>query len=151
MEKEKKIENTIFIHAAPSRVWETLINPMETRQYMFGCETVSEWIPGSDLLWQGTFEGKSVVFVSGKVLEIRPERFLAYSVIDPNSAMPQTPENHLKVTYSLEPKSGGTELLVTQSGYETAANGEQRYIDSYNNGEGWNPILIQIKKLAEQK
>ena len=151
MEKEKKIQNTVFIQAPPSRVWDTLINPMETKKYMFGCETVSEWLPGSDLLWQGTHEGKTMVFVSGKVLEIRPERFLAYSVIDPNSAMPQTPENHLKVIYSLEPKAGGTELLVTQSGFETAANGEKRYQDSYNNGDGWNPILAQIKKLAEQR
>lgn len=151
MESEKKIQNTIFIQAPPSRVWDTLINPMETKLYMFGCETVSEWIPGSDLLWRGTYEGKTMVFVSGKVLEIRPERFLAYSVIDPNSPMPQTPENHLKVTYALEPKAGGTELLVTQSGFETAADGEKRYNDSYNNGEGWNPILVQIKRLAEQK
>ncbi len=151
MEKEKIVQNTVFIQAPPSRVWEALINPQETKKYMFGCETVSEWLPGSDLLWQGTYEGRTMVFVSGKVLEIRPERYLAYSVIDPNSSIPQTPENHLKVTYSLSPKPGGTELLVTQSGFETVAEGEKRYQDSYNNGEGWNPILVQIKQLAEQK
>ena len=30
------------------------------------------------------------------------------------------------------------------------ADGEKRYKETYNDGEGWNPILIQIKKIAEQ-
>jgi hypothetical protein len=29
------------------------------------------------------------------------------------------------------------------------ADGQKRYEDSYNGGEGWNPILVQIKALAE--
>jgi len=38
---------------------------------------------------------------------------------------------------------------VSQDGFEKAADGEKRYQDVYNNGQGWNPILVEIKKLAE--
>ena len=29
------------------------------------------------------------------------------------------------------------------------ADGEKRYKEAFNNGEGWNPILVEIKKLVE--
>ena len=66
MDKKLVLANTIEINAAASKVWRALVNPAETKKYMFGCETVSEWKPGSDLLWQGTYEGKDMVFVKGK-------------------------------------------------------------------------------------
>ena len=42
-------------------------------------------------------------------------------------------------------------LTVIQDGFEGAAEGEKRFRDSYNNGEGWNPLLVQIKKIAEEE
>jgi len=29
------------------------------------------------------------------------------------------------------------------------ADGEKRYEETYDNGEGWNPILVEIKKIVE--
>ena len=62
--------------------------------------------------------------------------------------MEDIPENYLNVIYSLEEQEGKTTLPVIQGGFETATDGEKRYQDSYNNGEGWNPILVEIKKLV---
>lgn len=90
-----------------------------------------------------------MVFVSGYILAIQPDVLLKYSVIDPNASYPHTPENHLKVTYELSHENGTTVLKVTQDGFEEAAEGEKRYTDVYNKGEGWNPILVEIKKVAE--
>ncbi|HKR03868.1 MAG TPA: SRPBCC domain-containing protein, partial [Bacteroidia bacterium] len=59
------------------------------------------------------------------------------------------PENYLTVTYSLSEKNGQTIFTVTQGNYATVADGERRYNEAYNGGEGWNPILEQIKKLVE--
>ena len=70
-------------------------------------------------------------------------------MIDPFAAYPDIPENYLNVTYELEENGGQTTLIVTQDGFETAAEGEKRYTDTYNNGEGWNPILVEVKKVAE--
>lgn len=51
--KKLFIENTILINAPISVVWNELANPGETKKYMFGCEAVSDWKPGSELLWRG--------------------------------------------------------------------------------------------------
>ncbi|HTF06283.1 MAG TPA: SRPBCC domain-containing protein [Bacteroidia bacterium] len=143
------VTNSIAINAPVSKVWDVLVNPEQTKKYMFGCETVSGWKVGDPLLWRGSYEGKEMVFVSGYVLDIQPEKLLKYSVIDPNATYPQTPENHLNVTYELSEQNGVTTFTVTQDGFETAADGEKRYKDTHNNGDGWNPILVEIKKVAE--
>lgn len=59
------------------------------------------------------------------------------------------PENYLNVTYTLEEAEGGTKLTVIQDGFEGAAEGDKRYKDVSNNGEGWNSILVQMKEIAE--
>lgn len=143
------VKSSITISAPVSVVWDALVNPEKTKVYMFGCETVSDWNVGSDLLWRGQHEGREMVFVKGKILVIEPEKLLKYTVIDPFAAYPDIPENYLNVTYELIPNGPQTTLIVTQDGFETAAEGEKRYNDTYNNGEGWNPILVEIKKVAE--
>jgi uncharacterized protein YndB with AHSA1/START domain len=143
------VKNTITINAPISTVWDALINPEKTKIYMFGCETVSDWKVGSPLLWRMTYEGKELIPVKGIVLNIQPNRLLKYTVIDPSASYPDIPENHLNVTYELTEQGGQTNLTVSQDGFETAADGEKRYKDVFNNGDGWNPILVEIKKVAE--
>jgi len=144
------IKNTITINAPANKVWDALVNPEQTKKYMFGCETVSDWKPGSPLLWRMDYEGKEFIPVKGNVVDIQPGQLLVYTVIDPNNpAIPDIPENYLTVIYELVPGDNHTVLNVTQGDYSTVADGEKRYNDSYNNGEGWNPILVQIKEMLE--
>ena len=149
MKKPLIIENSIDINAPASKVWDALVNPEQTKKYMFGCETVSEWKVGAPLLWKGMYEGKEMIFVKGDILDIVPLRRLVYTTIDPNSNIDDKSENYLAVTYELKEENGRTHFTVTQGDYATVADGEKRYKDSYNNGEGWNPILREIKKLVE--
>lgn len=144
------IKNTIEILAPAMKVWDALVNPAQTKKYMFGCETVSNWKKGSELLWRGEYEGKEMIFVKGSVVDIQPGKFLAYTTIDPNSTIDDKSENYLTVTYELSEKDGKTTFTVTQGDYAKVAEGERRYNESYNNGEGWNPILVQIKKIVEE-
>lgn len=144
------VENSITINAPASKVWDALVNPEQTKKYMFGCETVSDWQVGSPLLWKGVYEGNEMVFVKGDIVAIEPGKLLVYTVIDPNSTtIPDLPENYLTVTYALAEDNGQTVLTVTQGDFATVADGEKRYTETYNNGEGWNPILVQIKALVE--
>ncbi len=143
------INNQINIYASAAKVWDALTNPEQTKKYMFGCETVSDWKPGSSLLWKGSYGGKEMVFVKGNIVEINPPIFLSYTVIDPNSTIEDIPENYLAVMYNLIEERGHTVLTVTQGDYSKVAEGEKRYKETYNNGEGWNPILLEIKKLVE--
>lgn len=145
------IKNEITIDAPAEKVWDALVNPEKTKQYMFGCETVSDWKEGSSLIWKGNHEGKEMVFVKGEIVKIVPNKHLTYTAIDPNSNIDDKSENYLWIKYDLEPKGNKTLFTVQQGDYSKVAEGERRYQESYNNGEGWNPLLIQIKQLVEGK
>src|ERR1044071_1985660 len=111
---KKIVKNNITINGTAAKVWDALTNPEQTKKYMFGCETVSDWKQGSPLLWKGTHEGKEMVFVKGDIIDIKPGKFLAYTTIDPNSAIDDSSENYLQVTYDLSSSNGQTILTVTQ-------------------------------------
>lgn len=148
--EELFIKNTISINAPTAKVWNILTNPEMTKIYMFGCEAISEWKVGAELLWKGIFEGKEMVFVKGHIVSIEPTKKLIYTTFDPNSVIADIPENYLNVTYLLSEENGVTTFTVTQGDYKKVADGEKRYKEGSNNGEGWNPILVAIKKLVEE-
>lgn len=144
-----KVTNTVEIEAPAKKVWEVLTQSQFTRQYMFGCEVISDWKKGSTLDWKMQHDGKDYIPVTGNIIAFEPHKKFDYTVIDPHASYPIIPENHLLVENKLEEKDGKTMLTVTQTGFEGVADGEKRYQDVYNNGDGWNPILVQIKKIAE--
>ena len=90
-----------------------------------------------------------MVFVKGNIAGIEPGKFLAYTTIDPNSAVADIPENYLTVTYLLSEEGDATSLTVTQGDYSKVAEGAKRYKETVDGG-GWQPILDQIKKLVEE-
>jgi uncharacterized protein YndB with AHSA1/START domain len=47
----------IDIGVLPSKVWQVLVDP-ERREYMFGSEMVTDWRPGSPILFRGEWEGQ---------------------------------------------------------------------------------------------
>jgi uncharacterized protein YndB with AHSA1/START domain len=151
MNKPLFVKNSIIIQAPSAMVWDALVNPEQTKKYMFGCATESDWKVGSPLLWTGIYEGKEMVFVKGHILDIQPEKRLVYTTIDPNSAIDDVSGNYLTVTYELSVEKGNTVLNVSQGDYSTVAEGERRYQEAFNGGEGWMPILVDIKKLVEGK
>ncbi len=146
MSKEMTVTDSITIDAPTSRVWDTLVNPSLTRKYMFDCEALSDWKPGSPLEWKGAGDGK--VYVKGNVVEIEKEKVLRYTVFDPNGGMEDTPSNYLTVTYSLTQKGGKTQLDVSQGDYARVENGQKRYEETVN---GWGIVLQKIKEIAEMK
>ncbi len=144
------IQNTITINAPASKVWDALTNPEQTKKYMFGCEAISDWKVGSDLIWQMDYEGTPFVPVKGKIILMAPGLILGYTVFDPHSNMEDIPENYLSVNYNLVEQNGETILTVMQGDYNIVADGERRYKEAYNDGKGWDPILQEIKKIVEQ-
>lgn len=144
------ITNTITINAPAASVWDALVNPEQTKKYMYGCEALSDWEQGSPLIWKGEFDGVELIAVKGAVEEIVPEEYLAYTVLDPNGPYEDVPANYLLVTYSLHTSNGETTLTVTQGDYATAPDGDKRYKEAVDGG-GWSAIIAEIKKLVEAK
>jgi hypothetical protein len=70
-----------------------------------------------------------------------------YTVIDPNSPVPDVLENYLTMSYELKARGPHScALEITQGDFSTVANGAERYRDSLNGGDS---ILLSIKGLAE--
>lgn len=144
------VTNEITIDAPATKVWKALTEPEWTKQYMFGCEPITDWKPGSPLLWKGTFNDVEMVAVKGQVVSFDPGHSLVYTVIDPNNpAIPDLPENYLTVTCTLTEQDGKTHLFVSQGDYGGVADGDNRYRHTVDGG-GWSPILEQIKQLVEK-
>ena len=143
------VESTITIAAPAPKVWNALTDPEQTKKYMFGCEALSDWKPGSPLIWKGAFNGVEMIAVKGNIVSIEPGRSLVYTAIDPNNpAIPDLPGNYLTITCDLTETDGHTLLRVTQGDYSTVADGPARYKHTIDGG-GWGPILTQIKTLCE--
>lgn len=143
------IKEEILIDGSTQQVWDALINPEKTRQYLFNCEAVSNWEIGSRLLWNAEIKGQSITFVSGVVREFEPENKLVFTTFDPNSTIKDIPENHIPVTYTLRRKSGKTFLTVMQGDFCKVAQGRKRYENTLANG-GWAGVLENLKRLVER-
>ena len=141
------IHEKVEIAAPAAAVWRVLTEPALTKKYMFGCEALSDWKPGSALLWEGEYEGKKMVFVSGKVLQFEPPRLLRYTIFDPNGKLPDLPEHHLEMRCTLTERGGVTLLELSQGDFNSVADGKQRYEHSLQNSSA--DLMGKMKALAE--
>lgn len=123
-----------------------LTDPALTKQYMFGCEAVTDWKVGSPVNWRGSHEGKDMVFVVGNVVTFRPNELLEYTTFDPFSTIENIPSNHVTMRCTLTPRGKGTLLELSQGDFSTVAEGTKRYADSH---QGGGQILSKMKAVAE--
>nr|NQU90033.1 SRPBCC domain-containing protein [Bacteroidota bacterium] len=145
MEKELYYKKEITINASLDEVWNGLVNPEITKQYMFGCEAVSDWKSGSKLTWRGATDG--IDYVIGNVLEFEPGQLLVYTVFDPNAGYTDTPSNYLTTRYELFAEGTKTILTVSQGDFAKVENGEKRFGDSQG---GWEMALQGLRKAIEE-
>ena len=134
----------LFVLAPVSRVWDALINPDITPQYMHGCQAISDWVPGNPLVWRGIDNG--VEYVKGTVISFIPEKELSYTVFDPNAGYADDPVNYLTTTFTLHPEENGTRVMVSQEDYATVENGEKRFQET---GISWEMTLNAFKRTLE--
>lgn len=148
MKESMIIKEAIQFQATIEKVWDLLINPEMTKQYMFGCEVISDWKVGSPVFWKGKTEnGEEVVYVKGTVLENEERKRLSSTTFDPNAGMADIPANYVKLTYELEELENGTLLTIIQGDFAGAEEGQKRYEASKS---GWKEMVIPImKKLLE--
>ena len=137
-------ETQITINAPVAKVWEALITPEITRQYMYGCDVISDWRIGSSVAWKGAAD--AVIYVIGDLVAFEPNQLLSFTVFDPHGKYENIPENYLTSTYQLSAVGGQTLVKVSQGDYAKVEDGEKRFQDSVS---GWNATLEALKKILE--
>jgi len=129
------------IEAPPSRVWQALTDPEQIEKYMFGSRVVTDWRPGSAIVWKGEYEGKPYED-KGEILEVEPERRLRMTHFSPMSGDEDVPENYHTLTYELEGRNGSTRISLSQDGNDTAEAAEHSQAN-------WEKMLSGLKATVE--
>lgn len=142
IEKEEQFSTT------KEKVWDLLTNPVMTKEYMFGCEIISDWKVGSPILWKGqTEDGKEIIYVKGNIIEFKEGSKVTFTMFDPNMKLDDIPENYLNLTYELEEKNNKTILKLTQGNFASVADGKKRYEESL---KGWEMVIPIMKTVIEK-
>ena len=140
MQTHFKIHYKTTVNAPVEKVWDALTNPEIVKQYFFGTELITNWEVGSDIVFQGKWEGQKYKD-PGKVLEYSHNEKLAYSYLSNWSGKEDKPENYLWVCYEVAPTDNGTELIISQTNYD-----EERAKHSEQN---WASLIDGMKKIVE--
>ncbi len=138
------VRQNIKIKAKPAQVWDALTNPQKTKQYFFNAKVSSRWKKGSKI----TFKGRMFLIVpfkmSGKILEIEPDKLLKYTL--KNGSDKKTKSVSI-VTDRLTYAKGITTVTVTDN-VGQGDGAEKRYKRST---KGWKKVLKGLKKLVENE
>ena len=132
---------TVEIEASPARVWTALTDPTEIEKYMFDSHVVTDWKPGSSIVWEGEYEGKRYED-KGEIVEIKPARRLKVTHFSPLSGQEDVPENYHTLTYELEAAGPKTRVALSQDNNETAEAAE-------HSKENWEKMLSALKEVVE--
>jgi len=143
MEKNITTEASITIEANSSKVWEAIINPVSIRKYLFGTNVISDWEEGSDITYEGSYEGKRYKD-KGKILKLMPEEVFQSTYWSSMGGKEDLPENYNTVTYRLKPIKEMT--LVTISQDNIRSEQEKEHVT-----ENWKNVLKALKKLVEEQ
>ena len=142
------IKEEVSFKANPEKVWDLLINPEMTKQYMFGCEVISDWEIGSPIIWKGkTEDGKEVIYVKGEIIDFVNGSKVTSTMFDPNMGIADVPKNYVNLTYEVIPKKSGCQLIITQGDFQGADNAEKRFEESK---QGWKMVIPTMKKILNE-
>ena len=143
MRNDLVVSQSISINADLHKVWKALTTPEIIKEYLFGTETVTDWKTGSEIIFQGEYEGHKYRD-KGIVLKNTLNETISYSYWSGFSGLEEKPENYSTITYDLKRIDDKTTLFTwTQKGY---AN-EQVYEHSKG---GMKEFLESIKKVIEK-
>jgi len=141
MNKELTVTQSIEINAAKEKVWDALTNPEKIKVYLFGTDTLTNWKAGSEIIFQGEYQGQQYKD-KGTIVDIKKDGLLQYTYWSGFTGLEDKPENYSLVTYKLVSVSGKTVLTLTQAGFSN----EQAQQHSQTS---WANVLQQIKQMTE--
>ncbi|MBK9284173.1 MAG: SRPBCC domain-containing protein [Sphingobacteriaceae bacterium] len=141
MNKHLKISNSVTITCTPKRLWQVLTEPELIKIYLYGTETLTDWKIGSDIVFQGEYEGHKYRD-HGKILDIILHEKIQYSYWSGFSGLADKPENYHTITYRIKSNGENCEFTWEQEGF---ADESRRDHTQKNMPE----FLSSIKKLAE--
>jgi uncharacterized protein YndB with AHSA1/START domain len=142
-----RIEKTITLRASRSRVWRALTTPQEFGAWFGVRLDAVPFEPGARVTGKVTIPGYEHVALEMVIERVEPEHRFSYRwhpyAVDPN--VDYSTEPLTLVEFVLEDARDGTELSVTESGFDKIP-AERRSIALRMNAEGWAGQLRNIER-----
>ncbi len=131
----------IKINAPIQKVWKAVTEPEMVKLWQFGSDLKTTWKVGTEIKFVTEWEDQ--IFEQwGKILEVRENELLKYSLFAPRPDLEDKPENYFVMSYVLTEENGNTKLeIIQEDNRPNAIQEEQQGIE--------NPILKSLKDLAE--
>jgi uncharacterized protein YndB with AHSA1/START domain len=142
MKSDITAEVKININAPVSKVWEALTNPEIIKKYLFGTETITDWKPGSPIIFKGQWEGKQYKD-KGTILEIEKNKLIKYSYWSSMSGTEDEPDNYVDITYEISGEENDVTLSIMQENIATEKSKE-------HSEENWKRVLNDLKDVVEE-
>jgi uncharacterized protein YndB with AHSA1/START domain len=133
----------ININAPIDKIWEALTNPEIIKQYFFGTQTITDWKPGSPIIFEGEWQGKKYRD-KGRILEVDDQKLIKYNYWSSVSGIEDKPENYVIISYMIT----GSDNNVTLSIKQENIPGEKMKEHSQEN---WKKVLEGLKQVVEEK
>lgn len=123
-------------------LWSILTDPKYSADYMFNCSLTTDWTIGSEITWQGEYQGYKA-FQTGKVLAFEPTCKVSYTTFDPNIGLKDEAKNYIQVTYLLKTSNGKANLVIEN---ETFDGNEERMAHIT---QGWEMVLEKLEQIVK--
>lgn len=134
-----KVQRTI--HAPIHKVWEGLTLPELVKQYFFGTQMDTNWVPGTPIFFRGEWAGTPYED-KGTVLKYEPQEMLQYDYLSSFSNLEDRPENYQTIIYRVKSKGNSTVLSISQRNIDTL----EKKVHAVGS---WTLLANSLKKLLE--
>lgn len=134
--------STVIVKSSLQKVWDVLTQPAFVKQWQFGSDVVTDWKVGSEIRFSTEWQGQ--IFEQwGKILDIKQNELIKYSLFAPRPDLEVKPENYFIMNYILTPSDDLVIIEIIQEDNRPGAVQEEPQ------GEE-NPILQSLKKIIEE-
>jgi uncharacterized protein YndB with AHSA1/START domain len=146
-----QIERSVEIEAPVARVWQALTDHREFGEW-FRVRLGGPFAPGRISTGNMTYPGYEHVRWEATVQRMEPERLFSFTwhpyAVDPDADYSGEPPT--LVEFRLEPTATGTQLTVTESGFDRIP-AARRAEALRMNGEGWTGQMRNIRNHVSER
>lgn len=142
MKNDLTVRKTVKINADASKVWNAITNPKMIKKYLFGTKVSTNWKVGSEISFQGNWQGKKFRD-KGVIEKFEIEKLFQYTYWSVFSGLEDKKENYSLVTFELRGDNKITKLTVSQKGFADKTSQE-------HSDKGWSMVMQKIKELVEK-
>lgn len=142
MKNDVVVKKTIKINVNASKVWNALTNPKIIKKYLFGTKVITDWKVGSEISFQGKWEGGKFKD-RGTIEKFEIEKVFQYTYWSMFSGLEDKKENYSLIIFELSENGKTTKLTVSQKGFADKTSQE-------HSEKGWSVVLQKIKELLEE-